>query len=362
MNMKTITMEYEGLFVTCSYQTVSWSLKNILDLLDKRTGGLNLDPDYQRGDVWNNKTREQFIHTLYKGRSIPPLQIIDERDGRPRGEPISIFTYETQDGRNRIRTCQMFRDGEFSIRIPGYKRKVKWGDLDERDRQDFEEYKIPVIMSRWMSRKDRLEHFNALQNGSSLSSFEKMKNVEHPCMKLFNSLTSKYDDAISGILPNNHKRGAGVNLVANIFEICRGGHSSGTSKQIKDYVMGIPESEQVTPDGIKVGKAIRFLHDYLCVIHNITIHRSVQLAMLTDIAWVFVNGEYANGKNNLYMLQFIKDVNVYCADKSVNDNELAVKYVNTHLGTGNRERYDKPICIERRKILTKMFESAQAPP
>jgi len=356
-------MEYQALFSKCLYQTMSWSLKHILDLVDKRTGGLNLNPDYQRDDVWNVKTREHFIHTLMHGRSFPPLQLIDERDGRPNDvQPPSNCNYETLDGRNRIRTCVMFRSGEFGITIRGgKKKKVFWKDLDERDQQEFDEFQIPIVMMRWMCYENRIEHFNALQMGVRLNSFEQMKNSNTPCMQLFNSLITKYAEHISKILPYKCKRGAGMNLVANIFEICRGGISAGTSGQIGKFAQRIPHDEPLTQLGLRVGKIVTFLYDYLCVSHDIVIHSSVQLAMLTDMAWVFVDSGDISEKINLHMLPFITDVNLYCATRLC-DNQFAIDYVKTHLSIGNRERFEAPVCIERRKIVKKMFDDAQGLP
>lgn len=54
---------------------------------------LDLQPDYQRGEVWDRPRRQRLIDTVLRGRYIPPIHIV-----RDSGRDFVL------DGQQRLRT------------------------------------------------------------------------------------------------------------------------------------------------------------------------------------------------------------------------------------------------------------------
>ncbi len=85
-------------------------------------GYLDLNPPYQRGDVWGMVRRQNLIKSILQGVPIPSLIINDrtrhyEAWGQPEGQFLAVV-----DGKQRISTVLSFFAGQF--RVPG-----EWFDL-----------------------------------------------------------------------------------------------------------------------------------------------------------------------------------------------------------------------------------------
>lgn len=82
--------------------------------------GLYLDPPYQRGDVWGQKRRQNFIRSIMIGVPIPSLIIND----RFSANWESDWRIAVIDGKQRITTILKFIDGDLSV--PG-----EWFGIDD---------------------------------------------------------------------------------------------------------------------------------------------------------------------------------------------------------------------------------------
>jgi len=78
------------------------------------SGRLDLNPKYQRGDVWGPARRRNLIRSLLVGVPVPPLIVNDRQKSKWDGdEAIAVI-----DGKQRMTTILMFFDGELSV--PGH--------------------------------------------------------------------------------------------------------------------------------------------------------------------------------------------------------------------------------------------------
>lgn len=120
---------------------------------------INLIPPFQRGTVWNLKTRQMLALNMVRQRPIPAIFLYKEAAG-------SRFSYNILDGKQRIETLMLFvgdqhpelkiehirdhffkkpadNDRNFKIKLDGKMRG--FGELDEATVRDFREYAISTI-------------------------------------------------------------------------------------------------------------------------------------------------------------------------------------------------------------------------
>lgn len=98
----------------------------------KREGFLELNPPYQRGDVWGTTRRQNLIRSILIGVPIPSV-IINDRFSADWGECMAVI-----DGKQRITTLLMFLESE--LKVP-----AAWFGI-EGDEITFEE--LPIARQR----------------------------------------------------------------------------------------------------------------------------------------------------------------------------------------------------------------------
>jgi hypothetical protein len=100
----------------------------------KREGYLDLNPPYQRGDVWGVIRRRNLIRSIMLGIPIPSI-IINDRFAANWGNEIAVI-----DGKQRITTILMFLEGD--LKVP-----AEWFGIDG-DEITFPE--LPIARQRGM--------------------------------------------------------------------------------------------------------------------------------------------------------------------------------------------------------------------
>lgn len=131
-------------------------------------GGVDFDPDYQRGSVWSDDDREKLLDSIFAGREIGRFVFCDRdtsewlKDG---------LMYEIIDGKQRLLTLLAFYENRFKYR--GY----YYNDLSPKDRNCFLNCITAVAKVRDVSRKEVLEIFLALNECGRPVSEDILDNV-----------------------------------------------------------------------------------------------------------------------------------------------------------------------------------------
>jgi hypothetical protein len=147
------------------YRTNTVKVFDILRDLEGDIPRLTTNPEWQRGDVWPQKLRVNFIDTVLKHLPIPQITLWK----RPGNKLIVV------DGRQRITTLKMFRDG----RIPIGKSPIKrYNDLTDEEQSVFNDTPILVLeFPQTAEVEDICEYFERINaGGKSLSHGELMNN------------------------------------------------------------------------------------------------------------------------------------------------------------------------------------------
>lgn len=123
-------------------------------------GTINLNPVFQRGQVWPIELRRKLIENMVMGRPIPAIFLYKDTQGSS-----SKYTYNILDGKQRLESLLLFigsgrpelkindlrdyffqeagADADFAITLEG--QKITFAKLNELLLRDFREYVIPTI-------------------------------------------------------------------------------------------------------------------------------------------------------------------------------------------------------------------------
>jgi hypothetical protein len=139
------------------YSNREMKVGTIVSHLNEQT--INLIPPFQRGTVWNIKTRRMLISNMIQARPIPAIFLYKEAAG-------SKFSYNILDGKQRLETLMLFvgnkrqdmsiphikdyffkkpadKDRDFKVVVNGVMRG--FSNLDDAAVRDFREYAISTI-------------------------------------------------------------------------------------------------------------------------------------------------------------------------------------------------------------------------
>lgn len=130
-------------------------------LLLKQYGfGIDLNPDYQRGYVWDDTDKELLLDSIFKNIDIGKFVLIHLSDGEWIKRELS---YEILDGKQRLSTIIEFYENKLS-----YKGKY-YNDLSKKDKRTFTDHQISVAEVRETDKKMVLKYFLMLnRTGKSM--------------------------------------------------------------------------------------------------------------------------------------------------------------------------------------------------
>lgn len=133
----------------------------IEELILKQYGfGIDFDPDYQRGYVWDDTDKELLLDSIFKNIDIGKFVLIHLSDIEWMKKGIS---YEILDGKQRLSTLIEFYENKLA-----YKGKY-YNDLSRRDKRTFNNHQIAVAEVRETDKKTVLKYFLMLnRTGKSM--------------------------------------------------------------------------------------------------------------------------------------------------------------------------------------------------
>ncbi len=109
--------------------------------------GLDLNPDYQRGNVWSPDDKVLLIDSIFRNIDIGKFTIIK----RPFKE--NTQSYEILDGKQRIITILEFFEDRFEYK------GLKFSELNWRDQNHFEDYNISHSEATNLSHEQKYRYF-----------------------------------------------------------------------------------------------------------------------------------------------------------------------------------------------------------
>lgn len=150
----------------CSTSTIE--LETVISRIYK--GTLNLQPDFQRGEVWSISKQKKLIDTILRRWKIPPIHVITS------GEAFD----EVLDGQQRLVAIRDFCNGRFPIdgTIEPYDESINnlngyyFDDLPDKIKCIFLRYEIDFIRLTDFKASEPAELFDRLNQPMKLTSSE----------------------------------------------------------------------------------------------------------------------------------------------------------------------------------------------
>jgi hypothetical protein len=91
--------DFDGLVLAPS----DWTVGTIYEQIGKQ---IDLDPDFQRRNVWSTGAKSKFIESIFLGVPIPQILLSSKKEARS--------SYLVLDGKQRLTTIREFLDGKLS--------------------------------------------------------------------------------------------------------------------------------------------------------------------------------------------------------------------------------------------------------
>lgn len=173
--------------------------KNIL-FINSNRNIIDLDPAFQRGKVWSEKTKKLFIDSLLKGWGVPKLYFAVYKDEK--GDP---YKYECIDGKQRLSTVFDFYDDKLKINLDG--NDFLYTKLNIKNKEELSKFLFDVEIVEDFKGDELSELFQRLQSGSALNTSEKLKATSGDMSAFIYSLSNSKlfkDKVISRAKRNPH--------------------------------------------------------------------------------------------------------------------------------------------------------------
>lgn len=110
--------------------------------------GVDFEPEYQRGFVWNPTDKVRLIDSIFHGVDIGKFVFVSKEYSG-----YGNFDYEILDGKQRLKTLQEFYENKFAYKGCYY------NDLTNKDKNFFENYSVSYAEVRNISDADKYNLF-----------------------------------------------------------------------------------------------------------------------------------------------------------------------------------------------------------
>lgn len=153
---------------------------------------IDLQPDFQRGEVWTDKKKKKLIDTILRGWQIPPIHVVENNK----------YVDEVLDGQQRLATIRDFMDDIFTIdgnikpldsEIIGLNKK-KFSQLDDSIKRKIRKYSIRVVRITEHKPEEAAELFFRLNQPSLLTSAEQRNAFFGTAREEIKSLVNVFEE------------------------------------------------------------------------------------------------------------------------------------------------------------------------
>lgn len=165
-------------------------LKTVVDRIEG--GDIDLQPDFQRQEIWSPAKKKRLIDTVLRGWSIPPVFLVVTKDGR----------MEVLDGQQRLAALRDFVRNDFSIdgsitplddRIRSLDGKV-YRRLEPADKRLMDQYTLRCFRITDYLPDEPSELFYRLNQPSMLTAGEQRNAFYGPAREQLKDLVRIFED------------------------------------------------------------------------------------------------------------------------------------------------------------------------
>lgn len=129
--------------------------------------GIDLSPDYQRGNIWTLEQKRDLIKSIFNYIDIGKFSIIKRKY-----EPGQIYSYEMLDGKQRFIALMEFYENRFTYN------GLYFDEMDWRDQNHFKGYMIIISECNPLTKQQKYHYFLKLNTAGKPIDPDHLKKVE----------------------------------------------------------------------------------------------------------------------------------------------------------------------------------------
>jgi hypothetical protein len=134
------------------FQYMQRDLSSLLSMMVNKYG-IDLEPEYQRGNIWSDEQRYDLIESVFRNIDIGKFAVIKRPWGPDGNKPLTPKLYEMLDGKQRLTALFDFYTGRFKYRGKYYY------ELHPRDQGHFKHYTISYAESSPLTKEQKYRYF-----------------------------------------------------------------------------------------------------------------------------------------------------------------------------------------------------------
>lgn len=158
-----------------------------------KSGDIDLQPDFQRGEVWSRSKKQRLVDSILRDWHVPPIHVIEDIETRKQ---------EVLDGQQRLAAIRDFIDGEFALdgeiepadnallQLHG----CKYRDLPEAFKRRFNQFTIRLFRIVDYKPGEPGELFFRLNQPTSLTGAEQRNAFFGPVRSQIKNMVKALDD------------------------------------------------------------------------------------------------------------------------------------------------------------------------
>jgi len=269
----------------------------------------NLQPDFQRGEVWSLNKKKYLIDSILRGWHVPPIHIVANKSSE----------LEVLDGQQRLTAIRDFIEEKFAI--DGYLEPEEdsileldgllYSELPTIVKNNFNGYTIRIFTVSEYNIDEPAELFYRLNQPTNLTSAEKRNAFYGPIRDQIKEIKKLMDDCgfDKDFLGFSNSRMAYEDVISKVFYAVETGSMS---EAISSSLIAKRFREPIPLDSILYNKVRDSIVFFSSLKNEIT--GSVKFNKATFFSWLMFlvqNTEKGNLKSKDFKLEFIKYIQIF---------------------------------------------------
>lgn len=211
---------------------MQYSLLHLKRLYEDR-GELIIDPDFQRGNVWNSRQRSELIESILMGIPLPIIYLFESIDGRK----------QVVDGRQRITAIIDFLNDKLrltDLKILGGLNGFTFSRLEPKLQGIVEDYQLlAYVIQPPTAERVKYDIFDRVNRGGTTLNAQEMRNALYggPATQVIDLVckSQEFIDATDGGVSDKRMRDRYVALRAMAFTSLFSGEFSRSGMSARSY-------------------------------------------------------------------------------------------------------------------------------
>lgn len=211
---------------------MQYSLLHLKRLYEAR-GELIIDPDFQRGNVWNSRQRSELIESILMGIPLPIIYLFESIDGRK----------QVVDGRQRITAIIDFLNDKLrltDLKILGGLNGFTFSRLEPKLQGIVEDYQLlAYVIQPPTAERVKYDIFDRVNRGGTTLNAQEMRNALYggPATQVIDMVckSQEFIDATDGGVSDKRMRDRYVALRAMAFTSLFSGEFSRSGMSARSY-------------------------------------------------------------------------------------------------------------------------------